>query len=284
MLQYIIWNPDINLFSLGSFSVRWYSLCWGIGILLAYIIVNKLYNQQHIPQEKFDPLVLYCFLGILVGARLGHCLFYEPGYFLRHPVEMFLPIRQTVEGWQCTGYLGLASHGGTLGLMIALWLYVRRTKLNLMRVLDNIAIATPFTACCIRLGNLMNSEIVGMPTSQPWGFIFVANQENFARHPAQLYEAIAYFVFGLIGFWLYRRLRHKVGTGYFFGYCLTTIFVFRFLVEFLKEVQEPWELSLRAATGLDEGQLLSIPFIILGLYCWADGKFCKKLGEKPVKP
>lgn len=282
--QFILWNPDINAFSLGSFGIRWYSLCWGVGLLLAYLIVLKLYRRQHIPQEKFDPLLLYCFVGVLIGARLGHCLLYDPGYFLTHPVEMLLPVRHTTDGWRCTGYQGLASHGGAAGLIIALWLYVRRTHVNLMRVLDNIALAAPFTGCCIRLGNLMNSEIVGIPTSMPWGFIFAANGETFARHPAQLYEAIAYLIIGLVGIMLYLRLPHKIATGYFFGYCLTTIFAFRFGVEFLKDVQEPWELILRAATGLDEGQLLSIPFVLIGIYCWAGGKFCKKLGENAAKP
>jgi len=167
----------------------------------------------------------------------------------------------------------------TLGLILALWLYVRRMKVNLMRVLDNIAIATPITACFIRLGNLMNSEIVGRPTDVPWGFVFAHNGDVVARHPAQLYEAIAYFVFFFAGLWLYRRHSQKVGTGYFFGYCLTAIFTFRFFIEFLKEVQEPWEQSLVAAIGLNQGQLLSLPFIAIGLYCWLGGKWCRRLGE-----
>lgn len=276
----IHWNPDIIAFSIGSLEVRWYSLLWAVGLAAAYAIVFRLYRRQGIPQEKFDPLFFYCFIGILAGARLGHCLFYEPGYFLTHPVEMFLPVRHTIEGWKWTGYSGLASHGGTLGLILALWLYVRRTKVNQMRVLDNIAIATPLTACCIRLGNLMNSEIVGKPTGTDYGFVFEHLDETFPRHPGQLYEAAAYFVFFLVGLWLYRRYRERVGTGFFFGWCLTSIFAFRFGVEFFKDVQESWEVSMVSAIGLNQGQLLSIPFVALGIYCLLGGKWCRRLGEQ----
>lgn len=277
----IEWNPSIVAFSLGSFEVRWYSLCWCIGLALAYVVVYQLYKRQRIPQEKFDPLFLYCFIGILLGARLGHCLLYEAPYFLSHPIEMLLPIRHLSDGsWKFTGYSGLASHGGTLGLMIALGLYVRKYKVNLMRVLDNIAIATPICACFIRLGNLMNSEIVGKYTGSDFGFIFVQNGDILPRHPGQLYEAIAYFVFFIIGILLYRRWKEKVGTGFYFGYCLATIFSFRFFVEFFKEVQEPWEITMQQTIGLNQGQLLSIPFVALGLYCLLGGKACRRLGEQ----
>ena len=277
----IEWNPSIVAFSLGSFEVRWYSLCWCIGLALAYVVVYQLYKRQRIPQEKFDPLFLYCFIGILLGARLGHCLLYEAPYFLSHPIEMLLPIRHLSDGsWKFTGYSGLASHGGTLGLMIALGLYVRKYKVNLMRVLDNIAIATPICACFIRLGNLMNSEIVGKYTGSDFGFIFVQNGDTLPRHPGQLYEAIAYFVFFIIGIPLYRRWKEKVGTGFYFGYCLATIFSFRFFVEFFKEVQEPWEITMQQTIGLNQGQLLSIPFVALGLYCLLGGKACRRLGEQ----
>lgn len=277
----IEWNPSIVAFSLGSFEVRWYSLCWCIGLALAYVVVYQLYKRQRIPQEKFDPLFLYCFIGILLGARLGHCLLYEAPYFLSHPIEMLLPIRHLSDGsWKFTGYSGLASHGGTLGLMIALGVYVRKYKVNLMRVLDNIAIATPICACFIRLGNLMNSEIVGKYTGSDFGFIFVQNGDTLPRHPGQLYEAIAYFVFFIIGILLYRRWKEKVGTGFYFGYCLATIFSFRFFVEFFKEVQEPWEITMQQTIGLNQGQLLSIPFVALGLYCLLGGKACRRLGEQ----
>lgn len=277
----IYWDPSIIAFSVGPIEVRWYSLCWCIGLALAYIVVYKLYKQQQIPQEKFDPLFLYCFVGILAGARLGHCLLYEPGYFLSHPLEMVLPIHRLADGsWKFTGYAGLASHGGTFGLMIALWLYVKRTQVNIMRVLDNIAVATPICACFIRLGNLMNSEIVGKFTGTDMGFVFAHLNETQPRYPAQLYEAIAYFVFFVVGLVLYTKFKSRIGTGFFFGYCLSTIFIFRFAVEFLKEVQEPWEIHMQQLIGLNQGQLLSIPFVALGIYCMIGGKWCKRFAEK----
>ena len=277
----IYWDPSIIAFSVGPIEVRWYSVCWCIGLALAYIVVYKLYKQQQIPQEKFDPLFLYCFVGILAGARLGHCLLYEPGYFLSHPLEMVLPIHRLADGsWKFTGYAGLASHGGTLGLMIALRLYVKRTQVNIMRVLDNIAVATPICACFIRLGNLMNSEIVGKFTGTDMGFVFAHLNETQPRYPAQLYEAIAYFVFFVVGLALYAKFKNRIGTGFFFGYCLSTIFVFRFAVEFLKEGQEPWEIHMQQLIGSNQGQLLSIPFVALGIYCMIGGKWCKRFAEK----
>lgn len=275
MLGYILWNPDLVAFHIGSFSVRWYSICWCLALLSGYIIVQRLYRHQKIKDELFDPLFLYCFVGILVGARLGHCLFYEPGYFLSHPLEMILPMHKTANGWIFTGYAGLASHGGTLGLMIALWLYVRKTKLNIMRVLDNIAIATPLCAMFIRLGNLMNSEIIGKPTDVPWAFIF-EQVDMQPRHPGQLYEAICYLIFFIAGLILYKKYQQKVGTGFYFGFCLTTIFIARFLIEYTKEVQEAFEASM----CINMGQLLSIPFVVLGIYCMLNGKYCRKLSEQ----
>ena len=282
-LSYIIWNPGL---SIGPF--RWYSLCWLIGLALAYLVVKRLYKEQKIKDELFDPLFIYCFLGILIGARLGHCIFYQPDYFLTSAkgfVEMLLPIHFLADGgWKFTGYEGLASHGGTLGLMIALWLYVRKTKLSIWRVLDNIAIATGITACFIRLGNLMNSEIIGKITDVPWAFIF-ERVDTMPRHPGQLYEAIAYAILFGIMWTIYKkrstfnvqcstlnvqrstfnvqRSTFNVGSGWYFGFCLTYIFTFRFFIEYTKEIQEAFEASL----PIDMGQILSIPFIIIGVVC-----------------
>jgi len=283
-LLFITWNPSLTF---GPF--RWYSLCWLIGLALAYLVVKRLYKEQKIKDELFDPLFIYCFLGILIGARLGHCIFYQPDYFLasgKGIVEMILPIR-LVDGnmhyagnwlFQMTGgaaafigYEGLASHGGTLGLMLALWLYVKKTKLSIWMVLDNIAIATGVTACFIRLGNLMNSEIIGKVTDVPWAFIF-ERVDLMPRHPGQLYEAIAYAILFFIMWAIYKRSNQhpspnthhpQVGSGWYFGFCLTYIFTFRFFIEYTKEIQEAFEASL----PLDMGQILSIPFIVLGVYC-----------------
>ena len=216
ILSFILWTPDLYAFKIGGFGIRWYSLCWIVGIVLAYFLVKHLYKEQKVKDEYFDPLFIYCFIGILAGARLGHCLFDEPTYFLSswdHIVEMILPIRHMTDGsWKWIGYEGLASHGGTLGLMIALYLYYRKTHMNLWHVLDDIAIATPITACFIRLGNLMNSEIIGKVTDVPWAFIF-ERVDKVPRHPGQLYEAIAYALFFLIGWYFYRKRPEKVGTG-----------------------------------------------------------------------
>ena len=231
----MVWDPDIYAFHIFGYGVRWYGLWWVIGLMIAYLVVQRLYKRQGLGEEKFDSLFIYAFVGIILGARLGHCLLYDPAYFLTHPLEIFLPAVKVDGHWQFTGFTGLASHGGTLGLMIALWLYVRKTKVNLMRVLDNIAIATPIAAACIRMGNFWNSEIVGKPTTSALGVVFVQNHENFARYPGQLF----------------------------------------------KEVQEPWERTMVSYIGINQGQLLSLPFIILGVYCWTGGKRCRRLGEKP---
>ena len=288
MLLSINWNPNPELFNLFGISIRYYGLLWAVGIFFAYVVVHYQYRDKKIEEKKFDPLFFYCFFGILIGARLGHCLFYDPGYYLSHFWEMILPIKFMPDGnWKFTGYEGLASHGGTLGLIIALWLYCRKTKLHYMDVLDMIAVATPITACFIRLANLMNSEIIGKPADVPWAFVF-ERVDMLPRHPAQLYEAIAYFIFFLGMVYLYRRgqkqQENKLETdfsttkakstavqtgatlpyhrGFFFGLCLTEIFVFRFFIEFLKEDQVDFE----SAMTLNMGQWLSIPFILIGVY------------------
>ena len=275
-LLFITWNPSLEAFSFGPISIRWYSLMWLIGLALAYLMVRWLYKKQGIPNEKFEPLFIYCFMGILIGSRLGHCIFYQPDYFLtswKGFVEMLLPIHiDATGGWHMTGYQGLASHGGTLGLMLSLLLYVKHFKVPAWTVLDNIAIATGITACCIRIGNLMNSEIVGKITDEslPWAFWFVQNdgpQNVVLRHPGQLYEAIAYALLFLIMIILYKKLPQKVGTGFYFGLCLAYIFTFRFFIEYYKEVQEAFEEGL----PFDMGQILSVPFVILGVYCMIKG-------------
>ena len=265
LLLSINWNPNPELFNLFGLSIRYYGLLWAVGIFLAYVIVHYQYRDKKIDEKKFDPLFFYCFFGILIGARLGHCLFYDPGQYLTSSkgfVEMLLPIKfLPAGGWKFTGYEGLASHGGTLGLIIALWLYCRKTKLHYMDVLDMIAVATPITACCIRLANLMNSEIIGKPSDVPWAFVF-ERVDMLPRHPGQLYEAIAYLILFFIMIYLYKNYSKKLHRGFFFGLCLTYIFTFRFFIEFLKENQEDFENSMM----FNMGQWLSVPFIIIGVY------------------
>ena len=241
LLNFIVWDPDLVAFRLSFIVVRWYGLMWIIGLALAYFVVKRLYKEQKMQ-------------GI---------------------VEMLLPIHignngswwGETFGFFPTGYAGLASHGGTLGLMIALWLYVRKTKLSIWTVLDNIAIATGTTACFIRLGNLMNSEIIGKITDVPWAFIF-EKVDSMPRHPGQLYEAIAYALLFFIMWALHKKMPEKIGTGWYFGFCLTYIFTFRFFIEYTKEIQEAFEATL----PLDMGQILSIPFIIIGVYCMIRAK------------
>ena len=276
-LAFIDWQPHIEAFQIGSFGVRWYALLWAIGLIAAYFIVKKLYKHQGISLDKFDPLFLYCFLGILIGARLGHCLFYEPEYYLgsvQGVIEMFLPVKILPDGsWKYHGYAGLASHGGAIGCFLAMMIYAKRNYLRFMTVLDNVCIATPMTACCIRLGNLMNSEIIGRPTDVSWAFLFHTNDAMVngvivPRHPAQLYEALAYlliFVLLVTVYWMRSGTsvqNARVGTGLYFGLCLTLIFAFRFFIEFIKKEQVDFEKGMM----LDMGQLLSIPFVLVGIY------------------
>lgn len=272
---YVVWNPDTELMRILGFPVRYYSLMWVIGLLLAYFLVRRFYRDRGIKDEKFDPLFLYCFVGILAGARLGHCIFYEPGYYLtsfRHVIEMLLPVRfMEGGGMRLVGYSGLASHGGTIGIFLAIALYCRKYKVKLLECVDMVAVATPVTAGFIRLGNLMNSEIIGKATGTDFGFVFAQLGEDFPRHPAQLYEAIAYFVIFAVMLLVYRRHKDMIGSGFYFGLCLASIFIFRFLIEFCKEVQVDFERGM----ALDMGQLLSIPIALVGVFFLVRG-----LGKK----
>ena len=276
-LLYIVWNPSEVIFHLGSLGIRWYSMCWLVGLFLGYLLMSRLYKEQRIPEEKFDPLFIYIFVSVLTGARLGHCLFYQPDYFLStwdHFVEMLIPFRHLADGsWKFVGYEGLSSHGGIIGMIIAIFIYSHRNKLSVWIVLDNMGICSGITATFIRLGNLMNSEIIGRVTDVPWAFIFV-RVDQYPRHPGQLYEAMSYALFFFIIYTLYRRPREKVGTGFFFGLCLTLVFIARFFIEFVKDIQVDFE----AGMAFNMGQLLSIPFLIIGIACMVDSNWKRKLG------
>lgn len=279
ILSYIIWNPNEVIFHIGSFGVRWYAMCWLVGILLGTLLMRKLYKDEKIPDEKFDPLFIYIFVSVLIGARLGHCLFYQPDYFLssgKHFIEMLLPIHFMDDGsWRYTGYMGLASHGGVIGMIIAIFIYSYRNKVGVWTVFDNMGICSCITATFIRLGNLMNSEIIGKVTDVPWAFIF-EKVDQYPRHPGQLYEALSYAIFFFVIYAIYKKHPEKVGTGFFVGLCLTLVFSARFFIEFTKDIQEPFEAGL----PLDMGQLLSIPLILIGIACMTNGKWKKKLGAK----
>ena len=258
---YIHWNIDPEILNIFGVSIRYYSLLFVFGLILSIFILRWIFKKENIAVENLEILSLYGFIGILVGARLGHCLFYEPTYYLANPLEIFLPIKLLQEGgFKYTGYQGLASHGGALGLIIALILYSRKTKQPLISTIDFIAIVAGLSAGFIRLANLMNSEIIGMPTTRPWGFIF-ERIDNIPRHPAQLYEAIAYFLIFIVMLTLYKIKRDKLGNGFFFGLVLVLIFTARFFIEFIKEKQVAFEANMQ----LDMGQILSIPYILVGV-------------------
>jgi len=258
---YIHWNINPEIFNLFGISVRYYGALFVTGLIICYYMLQWIYKREDIPVERLEKFFIYGFVGILAGARLGHCLFYEPGYYFRHPLEMILPIQSLPDGgYKFTGYQGLASHGGTIGLIIAIIWYCIKNKESLIRMFDMVAIVAPIGACFIRLANLMNSEIIGIPTTVPWAFIF-EKDDNLPRHPAQLYEAIAYVLIFVVVFYIYKKRKDIIQKGILFGLTITLIFSARFVIEFLKEKQVKFEEQMK----LDMGQLLSIPLILLGI-------------------
>ncbi len=260
-LNYIHWNIDPEIINIFGISIRYYGLFFVTGLILCVYILDWIFKKENIPQVNLEKLSIYGMIGILVGARLGHCLFYEPAYYLSNPLEMLLPIKFLKEGGiEFIGYQGLASHGGALGLIIALILYSRKTKQSIIHTIDLIAVVAALGGGFIRLGNLMNSEIIGMPTTKPWGFIF-ERIDNIPRHPAQLYEAISYFLIFIIMIALYKTKREQLKNGFFFGLTLVLIFTARFFIEFIKERQVAFEANM----NLDMGQILSIPYILIGI-------------------
>ena len=272
----IHWNCDPILLSIGDFGIRYYSLCWVAGFILGYLVLRQAFKKSRMDLSLLEPLFIYVLLGALIGARLGHCLFYDWKYYSHHLLEIFLPVSITQSGVKFTGYAGLASHGGAIGLIICLLIFSKKYHVPLLSLLDYLAYATPLGGAFIRIGNFFNSEILGAPTNSNWGVVFDW-VDSIPRHPAQLYEALAYVITFFI---LYLFLRHnkdkKKQPGALFGLSVTLIFMSRFLIEFCKEVQEPFEIQLRNSIGLNMGQLLSIPFILAGLW------FLLRKGRQPI--
>ncbi|MDR1501364.1 MAG: prolipoprotein diacylglyceryl transferase [Prevotella sp.] len=257
----IIWDIDPVLFKAGPIQFRYYSLCWILAFASGFCVLKGIYEKENIPHEKLLSLLIYIFFGTLIGARLGHCLFYDPVYFLTHPLEMLLPFGKDEYGdFIFTGYAGLASHGGAIGIVIAIGIYSYRYKVRVWGILDQLALVAPLAGMFIRLGNFFNSEIVGYPTNMPWGVVF-SRVDNLSRHPAQLYEAIAYLAIFIVLYYLYTRKQENFQAGFLFGLALILIFSFRFFVEFYKEAQEDFESGML----FDMGQYLSIPFFIGGI-------------------
>lgn len=257
----IEWDLDPEITTLfGVLPIRYYSLLFGTGLMLGYLIVRNIFVREKLPIEYTDKLIVYIFIGTVLGARLGHCLFYEPDYYLSRPLEMLLPFKIDENGFQYTGFLGLASHGGIIGVFFSILYFCRKTKMTLFSVLDKVAIGGAITAVFIRLGNFMNSEILGKATGGNYGVIF-KRVDNLARHPAQLYEAFAYLFIFILIYFLYKKKDGKREDGFIFGVFFTFLFVARFLIEFFKINQVDFEDGML----INMGQILSIPFFLIGL-------------------
>ena len=261
MLQFVVWNADPELFSFGPVSVRWYGLMFAIGFTVGYWIVSKMFRHEGAPEKWLGSLLAYVVVATIVGARLGHVFFYEWDYYSQHPGE----ILQIWHG-------GLASHGGTIAIIIALflWSWIVAKK-PASWVFDKITVAIALVGGLIRLGNLFNSEIYGGPTDLPWGFVFVRDGQTIPAHPTQLYEALCYFaLFGLL-MWMYWKKNAQERPWLITGVFFIGIFLPRFLIEYVKNVQVSSEYAMIEQYGMNMGQVLSIPFILIGvgLVCWS---------------
>lgn len=252
LLNYITWNVSPLFFRLGSLQVRWYGLFFALAFYLGYVILEKVvFKREGLPTGLLDRLAMYVVIATVVGARLGHVLFYEPASYLRDPVS----ILKIWEG-------GLASHGAAIGILIALWLFARNSGKTYLWTVDRLVIVVALGGFFIRMGNLMNSEIYGHYTSLPWGFIFTRNGETQPSHPTQIYEALSYLILFFVLLRYYIRNYKTMKEGFIFGVFLIALFGIRFLIEFVKEPQVAFEQSMT----LNMGQWLSIPFILAGIW------------------
>ncbi len=257
----INWNLDPVIYWItDSFPLKYYGLFFITGLFLANYVEKRIYIRENIPIKNLEKLFIYIVVGTILGARLGHCLFYEPNYYFQNPIEILLPIKKMGESYKFIGFQGLASHGGTLGVLIAIGIYCKKYKTNFLWVLDRIAIAAPIAAAFIRFGNFMNSEIYGKPTNGNWGIVF-KRDDLIPRHPTQLYEAFSYLlIFGILMLIYNKRIKEK-SNGLILGVFLVLLFLARFIIEFFKENQVGFENGMT----INMGQILSIPFIIVGL-------------------
>lgn len=248
---FITWDVSPEIFRIGSFAIRWYGLLFALSFVVGYQIISKIYADEKRTQKDMESLTITMIIGTIIGARLGHCFFYDPGYYLSNPAK----ILAVWEG-------GLASHGAAIGILLALWYYVRkRPKFTMLWVLDRVVIVVALAGFFIRLGNFFNSEILGRAAEVPWAVVF-SRIDEIPRHPAQLYEAFSYLFIFVFLYFSYRKAEGNVAPGSFFGWFLVLVFGARFVIEFYKEVQSPFEAGL----PLDMGQLLSIPFVLAGVY------------------
>lgn len=256
----ITWNVDPEIFSIGPLSIRWYGLLFATAFLSGYIVFTRFLATERLTSEMLDQLLIYIAVGTVIGARLGHCFFYEPEYFLKNPVEI-------LKIWKG----GLASHGAAIGILLSLWLYVRKYKLSFLWMIDRIVIVVALGGAFIRLGNLFNSEIYGGQTDLPWGFRFMRDRvydpntgellPTVASHPTQLYEALSYILIFTVLFLFYRKRYLKVRDGFIFGVFMILLFAARFFIEFVKNDQVAFESGMT----FNMGQWLSLPFILAGV-------------------
>lgn len=251
--NFIHWNVNPEIFRIGNFAVRWYGLLFASGFFFGYIIMNKFFKYENISQEVLDKLTIYVAVGTILGARLGHCFFYEPAYYLSNPGEI-------LKIW----HGGLASHGAAIGIMISLWLFSRNIKKPFLWIIDRVVVVVALAAFFIRMGNLMNSEIYGIQTSLPWGFIFERNGETVPKHPTQIYEALVYLFIFILLYLIYMRKKGQTQNGLLFSIFLILVFGSRFFIEFIKEDQVGFE----AGMNLNMGQILSIPLVLTGATIW----------------
>ncbi len=249
LTNFITWNVNPEIFRIGNFAIRWYGLLFALSFYFGYVIISRFFKKEKIPAELLDKLTIYMVIGTIVGARLGHCLFYEPHYYLSNPVEI-------LKIW----HGGLASHGAAIGILLALYIFSRKTKKHYFWVLDRIVIVVALSGFLIRTGNLMNSEIIGNPTNMPWAFVFT-RIDNIPRHPAQIYESLSYLLIFIFLYQYYYKKNAFPAPGFLFAMFLILVFGARFFIEFFKDVQVNFERSM----SLDMGQLLSIPLIITGI-------------------
>lgn len=249
--SYIVWDIDPDIFTIPFINhpLRWYGLFFASAFLISQQIMYFIYKKEGRPVSEIDTLTIYMVVATVIGARLGHVLFYDPIHYFQNPHKIIMV-------WEG----GLASHGGVIGILIAIYLFSRKTRVSYLWALDRISIVASLTFCMIRLGNLMNSEMIGVPTNLPWGFIFTST-DAIPRHPSQLYEAIHYFIWFVILFFAWNNQRNKMKNGFLFSWSLIVLFSLRFIDEFFKINQEPFE----AGMILNMGQLLSIPFLLTGI-------------------
>lgn len=277
-LQYIVWDP-IKGIELGFFTIHFYSLMFVLAFLCGWGIMNQIYDKERVDKKYLDPLLLYTVLGTLIGARLGQVFFYDLPYFKNHWLEALLPIREKrdshflgiFKGFEFIGYRGLASHGATLGLILSSWLYGKYILHKpFLWMCDRICIPVALGGMFVRIGNFFNSEIVGKPADLPWAVKFLQMDEEYGetvpRHPAQIYESIGYLCVFLTIYFIYRKTDKKHYPGYIFGLFFTLLWSIRFLTEFIKE---PQGREILYTNMLNTGQLLSIPFITMGLWLMA---------------